>query len=569
MRPLPAFAAATLSLLFLRPATADLRTAAVASLERERAAGRFERGALVVVGPAGQTTIDAFGSIDPRSKIWRLPAVSKLVVAITALQLEEEGRLDLRAPVGKYLAGLDVPAVDTDQLLTHTAAIPDTTLGALAARPADLLPLRDYFARLTLRTTAPPGQRFAYSNHGFALVGLMVETLRGRDFAEVARTRLFEPLAMKSASFVQPPPGYDVGEAQRPPLFQAYPAGSLTASAEDVGRLIAALLPSDGGPSILRRESTDRLTTTHWRPAAAAQGVAYGLFESRTSRGRALFAAGQGGDHSLLYLVPERGVGLFFVAEGDEAAALAVRERLAEAVATELGFDEPPRSLIAASAVEAAVGSADVAGLYLSNAINPSTVEKLQALVLQMRVRELPGGRLSVESPLGGPPLTADFEAPGVYRPTHGGHLVFHATADGGRQMTLAGSVWDPNGFHRVSWAEDARLHLGALLAFLVAFFLRPVFGVKWWPLSLVPSALLFAAFLCAAATPFLFPPPHPDLPWSVRAALALLTAATLAGLALPFRIPKTRRTLAWMYVLVSAAGLAFVVHYNLYLFFR
>ena len=117
--------------------------------------------------------------------------------------------------------------------------------------------------------------------------------------------------------------------------------------------------------------------------------------------------------------------------------------------------------------------------------------------------------------------------------------------------------------------ASGAPRPLGALLVFLAGFFLRPVFGVKWWPLSLVPTLLLLAAFLCAAATPFLFPPPHPDLPWSVRAALALLTAATLAGLVLPFRLPKTRRTLAWMYVLVSAAGFAFVVHYNLYLFFR
>lgn len=572
MRLLPALFAATLSLSLQEPVGADVATSVVSLLEGERTAARFGRGVLVIVQSTEgnvSTATHTFGDVDPERTVWRLPAVSKTVVAITALQLEDEGRLDLHSPVRGYLAGLAVPSVDVDQLLTHTAGIPDPTFGALAARPEDLLPLREYFARRAFRTAAAPGERFAYSNHGFALAGLVVETLRGQPFAEVARARIFEPLGMTHSSFAQPPPGYDGAAAQRPPLFQAYPAGSLTATAADLGRLIAALLPTSGGPRILRPESLERMMAAHWRAHESAAGVAYGLFESRTSRGRALFAAGQGGDHSLLYLVPERGVGLFFVAEGDEAAALAVRERLAEAVATELGIDEPPRSLIAASPVEAAVGSADVAGLYLSNAINPWTVEKLQALVLQMRVRELPGGRLSVESPLGGPPLTADFDAPGVYRPTHGGHLVFDTTADGGRQMTLVGSIWDPNGFHRVSWTEDARLHLGALLAFLVAFFLRPVLGVKWWPLSLVPSALLFAAFLCAAATPFLFPPPHPDLPWSVRAALALLTAATLAGLVLPFRIPKTRRTLAWMYVLVSAAGLAFVVHYNLHLFFR
>ena len=579
MRPLSALAAptlsmlSTLSLLVPPPARADLRADAVAALEQEHAAGRFTRGSLAIVGPEGQTTLHAFGDGDPLRTIWRLPAVSKVVVAVTALQLEEEGRLDLRAPVGKYLKGLkdlEVPVVDTGQLLTHTGAIPDTLLGALAARPEDLLPLRDTFSRHPLPATAPPGERFAYSNRGFALVGLVVETLRGQSFAEVADARVFEPLAMTRTSFVQPPPGYDVADALRPPLFQAYPAGSLTGTAADIGRLIAALLPTSSGPRILRPETLERLTATHWRAHDSAPGVAYGLFESRTSRGRALFAVGGGGDHSLLYLLPESGFGVFFAAEGDEATALAVRERLAQALATEIGIDESAAPI---GSLGGSVGGSDlhgnVAGLYLSNAVNPWTVEKLQALLLQMRVRELPGGRLSVESPLGGPPLAADFASPGVYRPTRGGQLVFSSTADGGRQMTLVGSIWDPNGFHRVSWTQDARLHLGALLAFLAAFFLRPVFGVKWWPLSLVPTLLLLAAFLCAAATPFLFPPPHPDLPWSVRAALALLTAATLAGLVLPFRLPKTRRTLAWMYVLVSAAGFAFVVHYNLYLFFR
>jgi CubicO group peptidase (beta-lactamase class C family) len=130
--------------------------------------------------------------------VFRIGSITKTFTALAVLQLWEQGILDLDAPASRYLRayrlvarqpGIPLPTVR--QLLTHTSGIPEVR------RAADILDIRagPWDARVPVRSVpfghrlpslaasyadglevvADPGSAFAYSNHGFATLGQIVE----------------------------------------------------------------------------------------------------------------------------------------------------------------------------------------------------------------------------------------------------------------------------------------------------------------------------------------------------------------------------------------------------------
>ena len=150
--------------------------------------------------------------------VFRIGSITKTMTAVAVMQLVERGVLDLDAPAADYLRGYSLrPAkptfapVTVRHLLTHTA-------GVRAVRgPADLLrptlgwgtrpghaapPLAEYY-RGGLRVDVEPGTRFAYSNHGFATLGQIVEDVSGVPFDRYLRERVFGPLGMGDSDLVR------------------------------------------------------------------------------------------------------------------------------------------------------------------------------------------------------------------------------------------------------------------------------------------------------------------------------------------------------------------------------
>jgi CubicO group peptidase (beta-lactamase class C family) len=130
------------------------------------------------------------------------------------MQLWEQGLVDLDAPANKYLRDYSlVPAksgfgpATLRHLLTHTAGVravrrpsdllrPALGWGAPVRRPAPSL--AEYY-RGGLRVDVEPGTKWAYSNHGFATLGQIVEDVSGIPFERYLREQVFEPLGMKSS----------------------------------------------------------------------------------------------------------------------------------------------------------------------------------------------------------------------------------------------------------------------------------------------------------------------------------------------------------------------------------
>ncbi|WP_081053344.1 serine hydrolase domain-containing protein [Burkholderia territorii] len=120
--------------------------------------------------------------------VFEAASLTKPVIAFIALQLIEEGLLDLHQSLfdicGEYVPG-DVRSrqINAFHVLTHTSGLPNIA--------RDEAPLRTYFN---------PGERFSYGSSAFAWLQRAMETVSGRSLEMLARELVFEPLGMRHSS---------------------------------------------------------------------------------------------------------------------------------------------------------------------------------------------------------------------------------------------------------------------------------------------------------------------------------------------------------------------------------
>lgn len=175
--------------------TAGIRAAIDAVLEPAHADGRFSGVALVARDDA-VVYERAFGLAarewnvphKPESK-FRIGSLTKQFTATLILGLVEDGRIDLDAPVERYLPEYPSPGrerITIRHLLSHTSGIPDVT-----RRPDVLEIVRDPAtpAEVASRycsdpSTSRPGSEFEYSNCGYLVLGLVYETVTGHAYVD-------------------------------------------------------------------------------------------------------------------------------------------------------------------------------------------------------------------------------------------------------------------------------------------------------------------------------------------------------------------------------------------------
>jgi CubicO group peptidase (beta-lactamase class C family) len=181
----------------------------------------------------GYANIAARQLADPERTLFRVGSVSKPVTATTVFQLWERGVFDLRVDINTYVDRMAVPEafdapVTAHELLTHTAGFDEQLFGSGAPKALDL----GTYLRATLpERVYPPGLLHSYSNHGYGLLGVLVEDGAGAPFAEVVDRMTFAPLGMTASTFRQPPPpelrerlatGYDCSGDECTPLPYDY-----------------------------------------------------------------------------------------------------------------------------------------------------------------------------------------------------------------------------------------------------------------------------------------------------------------------------------------------------------
>ncbi|WP_432576718.1 serine hydrolase domain-containing protein [Kineococcus esterisolvens] len=206
----------------------------------------------------------------PREGAFRVGSITKTFVATVVLQLVAEGRVELDAPVARYLPGLlpDGDRITVRMLLQHTSGLANYT-GLLPTGPEEFSTpeafeeerYRHHEARdlVALAAAQPldfePGTSWSYSNTGYLVAGLLVEEVTGQSWREAVEERVVEPLHLRGTSapgdrVTLPPPhahgyariGGEVVNVTRMNATIAGAAGEVVSTTADLDRFLDALL---------------------------------------------------------------------------------------------------------------------------------------------------------------------------------------------------------------------------------------------------------------------------------------------------------------------------------------
>ncbi len=268
-----------------------------AYIEAEMRADRVPGVALAIVRGGEFLHLRGYGDdgagrlVSPRTG-FILGSMSKAFTAVLVMQLVEQGKLTLDAPVQTYLPWFEVAdpeasgRITVRHLLHHTSGLA-TSVGRAPAGRASLFDHVRALAEAEL--VHAPGEVHEYSSANYLVLGAVIEQAGGRSFAEQVRKGIFEPLGM-SHSFTSPP-----SAAQAPLVAMArghrywfgfprptdlaheadrLPTAALISCAEDLGRFLQALLGSEPGVSAILSPGA---RAEMLRPAAPSSGFAYGM----------------------------------------------------------------------------------------------------------------------------------------------------------------------------------------------------------------------------------------------------------------------------------------------------
>jgi D-alanyl-D-alanine carboxypeptidase len=139
---------------------------------------------------------------------FRIGSLSKMFAAVVALQLVEEGRLQLDAPVATYLPGIvpDAEVMTVRQLMNHTSGLydyQDNRFISLVARDPGRVWAPEELIGYAVERGAyfAPGARWYYSNTNYVVLGLIIQQATGRTLAEEIRARVIDPLELQHTVF--------------------------------------------------------------------------------------------------------------------------------------------------------------------------------------------------------------------------------------------------------------------------------------------------------------------------------------------------------------------------------
>ena len=132
-----------------------------------------------------------------------IASMTKAFTGVAVMQLVEEGKLDLKAPVSQYLGALPVAwrPVTIQQLLTHVSGIPDIVDQKSGKVGRDGSPEAFISEANTLPMDFATGERFSYNQTNYLLLGKVIEKLSGESFTEFVTEGQFDVAKMQNTYF--------------------------------------------------------------------------------------------------------------------------------------------------------------------------------------------------------------------------------------------------------------------------------------------------------------------------------------------------------------------------------
>ncbi len=206
--------------------------------------------------------------------VYTVSSLTKLFTATAVMQLVEEGKVDLDAPVSRYLPEFQIknrfPGSDpitVRMLMTHHSGLPsDWGYGLFCKAPMSFRSIVDYLKDNYL--SYPPNYILNYSNIGVDLLGLVIEKASGMEYKDFVEERLFDPLGMTRSWFptaagVRPgvSRSYHRGREATEFVPRDLPSTSLYTSGRDLARFAMSMHARGrvGEGRILRAETVESM----------------------------------------------------------------------------------------------------------------------------------------------------------------------------------------------------------------------------------------------------------------------------------------------------------------------
>jgi len=261
-----------------------------------------QAGCAIAIAHKGRIVLEeAFGYADlarrerltPQHR-FRVASHSKSFTAAGIMKLRERERLKLDDCAGRYVKGLH-PAVAqarVGQLLSHSAGI--VRDGADSGQFLDRRPFLDgqeLRADLAAAPVLEASTRFKYSNHGYGLLGLVIEAVSGEPWRDWIRREIVDAAGLRETLPDAPLPRgtpLAAGHSDRLPVGHRVvipgnystraiaPAGGVAATAGDLARFFAQLAPN-ARRSVLSAESRREMVRRQWRDPHSSLERYYGL----------------------------------------------------------------------------------------------------------------------------------------------------------------------------------------------------------------------------------------------------------------------------------------------------
>jgi CubicO group peptidase (beta-lactamase class C family) len=274
--------------------------------------------------------------------VYRAGSISKLFTALAAMQLVEQGRLDIDKPVTNFVPDFRIvipfgnaPPITLRQLMCHRSGmVRECPIGSYFddAEPGMNRTIASLASCVLVH---PPATKTKYSNSGVTIVGVAVERVSGMPFEAYQQQHLLRPLAMTNSSFVPGAPirrklaaGY-LPVAQpgggfheiRAPVFElgTLAAGNLYTTAEDLARFVTWLF-NDARPAakVVKRETLAQMFVPQLTDQANGFGLGFGV-NSYRGRKTVSHTGAVYGFSSSLVAVPSEKVGVIVLCNDDLA----------------------------------------------------------------------------------------------------------------------------------------------------------------------------------------------------------------------------------------------------------
>jgi len=297
---------------------------------------------IALVDEKGLVWSEGFGYADKEAEIratadtvYNAGSISKIFTASAAMQLAEEGKLDIDQPLQKYLPEFSIKSrfgdtgkITPRNLMTHHSGLPcNWSLGMIVRNPG---PFTESVTAMKDEYTAyPPDYIFTYSNLGMALLGAAVGKVDHTDYTSYMNAHLLKPLSMSHSEFAPSTSSksYHHGKVVEALPMRDLPASGLNSSANDIAHFMQMLF-NDGkyaGKQILRPETLNKMYTVQNAniPMDFDSRVGLGWMLNSIEVPHGGTVASHGGltmnFHSLIAVLPEQKLGVIVLSNSTTA----------------------------------------------------------------------------------------------------------------------------------------------------------------------------------------------------------------------------------------------------------